>query len=271
MKNNNYFKSFKSSIYFLLLFFISVDISLAEGVSRTFKDFTNTLTENVITSAITLLMAAAFLFFFYGVVIFIYGRVTNQGDLSDLKKGKEFMLWGLIALFVMVSAWGIIKLAQGLLGVNGDQIQIKPVSFNQIQSQTQQQIILDSDDTSEPADPADFDNPYKDITQYPIINIGAKSDLPAIASSDGKAFTLLASLLKEKKCMETNISGFGTTYDETDSTYVKKFQSTNNLTSDGIVGQKTWEILKTKTGEKSVYSGITVKDCVKANGGSGTW
>jgi hypothetical protein len=35
-----------------------------------------------------------------------------------LAGAKNLMIWGLVSLFVMVSVWGIVRLAQDALGVN---------------------------------------------------------------------------------------------------------------------------------------------------------
>ncbi|GEM_PF-979045 len=111
------------------IFFFSANFSFAQDATENFKQTADNLTNNVLTSVGTLLMTAAFLFFFYGVVVFILGRVSGKGDMAKLEQGKQFMLWGLIALFVMVSVWGIVRLAQDMLGVKGSDIQIKPVQF----------------------------------------------------------------------------------------------------------------------------------------------
>jgi hypothetical protein len=59
---------------------------------------------------IPLLIAGAVIFFFWGLIQYI--RKPGKG-------GKEIMIAGLLALFVMVSFWGIIRLMQNTLGVSG--------------------------------------------------------------------------------------------------------------------------------------------------------
>lgn len=69
----------------------------------------------IINPALLLIFAAGTLGFVYGVVEFIWG--VEQGN--DLKEdGKRHMLWGLIGMFIMVSAWAIIKLIAGAVGGN---------------------------------------------------------------------------------------------------------------------------------------------------------
>lgn len=47
----------------------------------------------------------ALLVFFWGLVKFI----MNAGDEEAVKEGKRLMIWGIVALFVMVSVWGIVR------------------------------------------------------------------------------------------------------------------------------------------------------------------
>lgn len=60
-----------------------------------------------------------------GLVIYFYGIATGissaaRGEVSDLRKR---IIWGMIALFVMVSVWGIVGLVRNSLfggGGSGD-------------------------------------------------------------------------------------------------------------------------------------------------------
>ncbi len=53
---------------------------------------------------VPLIFALALLYFFWGLGQFI----LNAGSEDGREKGKHVMLWGVIALFVMVSIWGIV-------------------------------------------------------------------------------------------------------------------------------------------------------------------
>jgi uncharacterized membrane protein YidH (DUF202 family) len=55
---------------------------------------------------ITLLVAGGVLLFLFGVVEFIQGAESDTAR----DKGKQHMLWGLIGIFIMVSAFAILKL-----------------------------------------------------------------------------------------------------------------------------------------------------------------
>jgi len=141
------FLNFKFSKLFLKIiisFFLILNFTFAqEGTSNidtgTFKDFANSLTTDVIATIGTMMMAAAFGFFFYGIAKYILERAQGKDSGQEAKKAQDFMLWGLIALFVMVSAWGIIKMAQGLLSENfaaSNAIPIVPIKFQVLEGNT---------------------------------------------------------------------------------------------------------------------------------------
>lgn len=60
---------------------------------------------------IPLLFAAAFVFFLWGVI-----RYMTSSDNVKKEESKKYIWYGLIGLFVMVSVWGIIKIAAGVFG-----------------------------------------------------------------------------------------------------------------------------------------------------------
>lgn len=59
----------------------------------------------IINPLVMLLFAAATLVFFWGVAQFI----LNAGNEEERTKGKQHMLWGVIGMFIMFSAYGIIR------------------------------------------------------------------------------------------------------------------------------------------------------------------
>jgi hypothetical protein len=61
---------------------------------------------------IPVLIAAALVVFFWGLVKYLWGGG------KDTAYGRRIMTSGLIALFVMVSVWGIVALIQESLGVD---------------------------------------------------------------------------------------------------------------------------------------------------------
>ena len=56
------------------------------------------------------------------VVVFLWGIISflTSGDDADQKeKAKRKVVWGLVAILVMVSLWGIIAVLQTVFGIGG--------------------------------------------------------------------------------------------------------------------------------------------------------
>ena len=69
----------------------------------------------IINILIPACMALAVLAFFWGLVKYI----ASASDEAAKEGGKTLMIWGMIALFVMVALWGILGWVQGQLGISG--------------------------------------------------------------------------------------------------------------------------------------------------------
>jgi len=59
------------------------------------------------------LVGLALVYFLYGVSQVI----LNSGDEAKLTEGKKTMLWGILALFIMVSIWGLAGIAADTFGL----------------------------------------------------------------------------------------------------------------------------------------------------------
>jgi len=69
----------------------------------------------LIATALPILVALALLFFFYGLAKFILAA----GNEESKAEGRRIMVWGIVALFVMVSIWGLVAFLGSALGVRG--------------------------------------------------------------------------------------------------------------------------------------------------------
>ena len=83
------------------------------------------VTDKILTGLITLFATAALVAFFFGMVKFILA--SREGQEGEITKGKQFMLWSVIALFVMFSIWGIVNYAQTIFGVTDNTIKIPKI------------------------------------------------------------------------------------------------------------------------------------------------
>ncbi len=98
--------------------FVPVSAHAALGFGSLIE-LADTLAGGVVTSLAYLMFTVAVVAFFFGIVKFIWA--ARNGDAGKgVENGKQFMLWGLIALFVMFSVWGIIQFAQGVFGIRGE-------------------------------------------------------------------------------------------------------------------------------------------------------
>ena len=73
-----------------------------------------TLFGNLVSMLIPIASMLAILFFFYGLAIYI----LHAGDPDKAAEGKSIMIWGILALFVMTSIYGIIGFLQRSSGTD---------------------------------------------------------------------------------------------------------------------------------------------------------
>lgn len=74
------------------------------GNLKSLTDFINFFTCTLLRSVVPLLVALSVVGFVYGIIKYF----LNPDNEEKRKDGKTFMFWGLIALFVMVSIWGLV-------------------------------------------------------------------------------------------------------------------------------------------------------------------
>lgn len=79
--------------------------------------FLRAVSANILNPLIFLAFAVAFLVFFYGLFQFI----ANAGESSEHELGKRKIIYGLIGMFVMFSAYGLIRVVLGTFGVSPPQ------------------------------------------------------------------------------------------------------------------------------------------------------
>lgn len=95
----------KKYLIVLGIIFTAPLITFAATTPRNFKELIYRFIE-IIQLAIPIVAALALLFFFWGLANFIF-HADNE---EKRKEGKSVMIWGIVALFVMVSVWGIVYL-----------------------------------------------------------------------------------------------------------------------------------------------------------------
>ncbi|MCD8494868.1 MAG: hypothetical protein LRY46_02000 [Candidatus Pacebacteria bacterium] len=63
---------------------------------------------------VPLIISLALVMFMFGMVKFI----ANAGDQTKREEGRQFMLWSIIGLFVMISIWGIVAMLTNTFGLS---------------------------------------------------------------------------------------------------------------------------------------------------------
>ncbi len=61
--------------------------------------------QSILNLVVPIVMTLALLYFFWGLANYILGA----GDEEKRKAGRDMMIWGVIALFVMASVWGLVE------------------------------------------------------------------------------------------------------------------------------------------------------------------
>ena len=84
------------------------------GAVPRFDTLVNFATCIIASSIIPLIFALAIAVFIWGVVQYLLGA----NDETERQKGTQFMLWGIIALTVMVSIWGLVRILTNTFGID---------------------------------------------------------------------------------------------------------------------------------------------------------
>ncbi len=80
----------------------------------------------IVNNLVGLLMTLAVIAFFWGLVKYIW----NAGDEDKRKDGRHMMIWGVVALFVMVSIWGLVNFIGDTFSIDQDSAEVGPDDLN---------------------------------------------------------------------------------------------------------------------------------------------
>jgi len=87
---------------------------------------------DLINLATPVVVALALLYFFWGLAQYI----LNAGNEEKKKDGRNIMIWGLLALFIMVSVWGIINVVRDTFRIDDNRINVPAVNIDNIGGNT---------------------------------------------------------------------------------------------------------------------------------------
>lgn len=80
-------------------------------LAQTLDQIINVLENEIINPFIDFLIALAALIFVWGVIQF----VINADDPKGREQGKRHIIWGILGIFIMVSAIGILNILASVL------------------------------------------------------------------------------------------------------------------------------------------------------------
>ncbi|MDQ1281998.1 MAG: hypothetical protein QG630_349 [Patescibacteria group bacterium] len=214
------------------------------SISNTGKLIKN-ITENIGGNLVLLLSSAAFVLFLWGLVRFIFDRANGKDE--DLKKDKEAMGWGLAALFVVISVWGIIKMFQGFLGIeNSGDIKLPKICIDESCDKSGGAVSEGGiktggkfDDTTAKLDTTEtvVDGTY-DIKSIRMWNLPLKAGM----SGNSVETAQLQQFLLDKN-YNIGSAGVDGKFGPDTTAAVKAFQKDNALAQDGIIGQGTKAVI----------------------------
>lgn len=206
---------------------------------------------NIGGNIVLLLTSAAFILFLWGLVRFIFDRANGKDQ--DLEKDKKAMGWGLAALFVLISVWGIIKMFQGFLGIqNSGNINLPKICTNG-------NCDTSSGSTSSSGGiktNGNFDNKQQKLqgstfdSEYTIDSIKSWNlPLKEGVNENEDDVAQLQQFLKEHN-FASYLGTTGPNHDGVDGVFgpnttiaLKAFQKANALAQDGVVGGSTRAVI----------------------------
>lgn len=68
----------------------------------------------IVNPLIAIFFAAAVVVFFWGLIQFLYHQGADSEKRED---GKRGMIWGLIGMFIMLSAYGLLRIFTNTFGI----------------------------------------------------------------------------------------------------------------------------------------------------------
>ncbi len=104
---NTFAKALPFSVPLMPLFAFAAETDLG------FFDTLVSQLSNLVGALIPVVIAIGLLFFIWGLVQFI----AASGDETAREEGRNKMIWGIVALFVIVTVWGLVALLNQLTGV----------------------------------------------------------------------------------------------------------------------------------------------------------
>jgi len=110
-------------LLFVTAFIPAISFAALDGLKDLLVSF-----QDLLDTSIPVIFGLALIYFFWGLAQFILNDAGNEKTRED---GKKKMIWGIVALFVFISIYGILRFI-------GETLQIEPgANVNDIFKSTQ--------------------------------------------------------------------------------------------------------------------------------------
>lgn len=114
----------KTALFATMLLFFPVFAYAQESPNLEYFNDAIIAIGELVELLIPLAIAIGLLLFIWGIVQFI----AHSGDEEAKETGKRRMVWGIFALFVIVSVWGLVDLLAEIVGVEqGTPVQVPEI------------------------------------------------------------------------------------------------------------------------------------------------
>jgi len=100
-------------LFLLTSFFISPAALHAAIRTDNFENLVRDLSSHIIGPLFILVLGGILVVFLFGLAKFIF----SLGNAEDADEGKDLMFWGIIALFVAFSFWGLVTIISNTFGL----------------------------------------------------------------------------------------------------------------------------------------------------------
>lgn len=104
---------FYKKVLFILPSLLFPVVSYAQWLGQT-RNILGSVEEVVRTILIPLVFILSLLFFFWGVAKYIWGEGQGKDE------GRKIMVWGVVAIFVISSVWGLVIFLRDEFGIGGE-------------------------------------------------------------------------------------------------------------------------------------------------------
>lgn len=89
-----------------------------EAARATAQDFLRTFNDAILFPLISLMLAVAFLIFLYGA----FEYVKSAESEFERERGRQHLMYGIIGMLVMLSAYAILAIAAGTFGIQVERV-----------------------------------------------------------------------------------------------------------------------------------------------------